>query len=156
MSQAGLTKIGITSLPKEVPTSFLTDFGIAVPSAHVLDIVGGPGIATSAAGNVVTITNTSVATPTTFHTDSGDAITAAGAITFHGLNGLTFSGAGATVTGILAAIPNSALTNSSVTVTAGTGLTGGGTVALGGSITLNATATGPVLDYTLSFLLGGM
>lgn len=33
-------------------------------------------------------------------------------------------------------VPNSALTNNSVTVTAGTGMSGGGTVALGGSVTL--------------------
>jgi hypothetical protein len=37
----------------------------------------------------------------------------------------------------LASIPNSSLANSSVTYTAGAGLTGGGTVALGGSATLN-------------------
>lgn len=37
----------------------------------------------------------------------------------------------------LNAIPNSSLTNSSVTYTAGAGLTGGGTVALGASATLN-------------------
>ncbi|MBI2086008.1 MerR family DNA-binding transcriptional regulator, partial [Candidatus Daviesbacteria bacterium] len=39
-------------------------------------------------------------------------------------------------TNTLTNIPNSALTNPSVTVTAGTNLTGGGTVALGGSVTL--------------------
>lgn len=37
----------------------------------------------------------------------------------------------------LSAIPNSSLTNSSVTVTAGNGLTDGGSVALGSSVTLN-------------------
>lgn len=43
------------------------------------------------------------------------------------------------------AIPNAALTNSSVTVNAGTGLTGGGAVALGASITLtNAGVTSAV------------
>ena len=40
----------------------------------------------------------------------------------------------------LASIPNASLTNSSVTVTAGAGLTNGGTVALGSSITLNVGA----------------
>ena len=35
------------------------------------------------------------------------------------------------------AVPNSALTNSSITVTAGTGLSGGGSVSLGSSVTLN-------------------
>lgn len=36
-------------------------------------------------------------------------------------------------------VPNAALTNSSVTVNAGTGLNGGGTVSLGGSTTINLT-----------------
>jgi len=40
----------------------------------------------------------------------------------------------------LGSIPNSSLTNSSVTVTAGAGLVNGGTVALGSSITLNVGA----------------
>jgi len=40
----------------------------------------------------------------------------------------------------LGSIPNSSLTNSSVTYTAGAGLTGGGTVALGGSATLTVGA----------------
>ena len=40
----------------------------------------------------------------------------------------------------LSAIPNSSLTNSSVTVTAGSGLTDGGSVALGSSVTLNVGA----------------
>jgi hypothetical protein len=43
-----------------------------------------------------------------------------------------FSGSGASLT----SIPNAALTNSSVTVTAGTGMSGGGAVSLGGSVTL--------------------
>jgi len=44
-----------------------------------------------------------------------------------------FHGSGANIT----SIPNSGLTNSSVTVTAGTGLSGGGSVALGSSVTIN-------------------
>jgi hypothetical protein len=39
-------------------------------------------------------------------------------------------------------VGNSQLASNSITVTAGTGLTGGGTVALGGAITLNATGSG--------------
>lgn len=46
-------------------------------------------------------------------------------------------------------IPNSALTNSVVTVTAGSGLGGGGTVALGGTITLSA------LTQTEIYVTGG-
>lgn len=52
----------------------------------------------------------------------------------------------------LAAVPNSALANSSVTVSAGSGLSGGGAVGLGGSVTVNAalavnSQTGP--SYTV-------
>jgi hypothetical protein len=50
--------------------------------------------------------------------------------------GITISG----TTLQLASIPNSSLANSSVTYTAGAGLTGGGTVALGGSATLTVGA----------------
>jgi hypothetical protein len=141
MSQAGVASSSVTVNPS-IPTSFPTNLGTAVPIANTLNVLGGSGITTSAVGNTITITNTAVATPTTFNTDSGSALTSANAITFHGTNGLTFSGAGSTVTGNLSAIPNSALANSSITVTAGTGLTGGGTVSLGGTITLNATASG--------------
>ena len=42
----------------------------------------------------------------------------------------------------LAGIPNSSLSNSGVTVTAGTGMTGGGTVALGATVNLAITAGG--------------
>ena len=50
----------------------------------------------------------------------------------------TASGINITATTLaLAAIPNASLTNSSVTYTAGAGLTGGGAVALGASATLN-------------------
>jgi len=41
----------------------------------------------------------------------------------------------------LSAVPNSSLANSSVTVSAGNGLSGGGAVALGGSTTLNSAVT---------------
>ena len=44
------------------------------------------------------------------------------------------------ITGLWTSIPNSALANSSVTVTAGNGLANGGSVSLGGSVTLNVGA----------------
>lgn len=58
-------------------------------------------------------------------------------ITFNPSTGLLtstgFSGSGA----LLTSIPNGGLVNSSITVTAGTGMSGGGSVSLGGSVTLN-------------------
>lgn len=59
----------------------------------------------------------------------------------------TFSGSGANLT----SIPNAALSNSSVTVTAGTGLSGGGSVSLGSSVTLtNAGVTSIVAGTNIS------
>ena len=129
-------------------SSFVEDFGIAAPVAGVIKISGGAGITTSGAGNIITITNTGIATNLTFNTDSTPATSSGGVITFNGSGGLLFSGSGSTVTGTLAAIPNASLANSSVTVTAGTGLTGGGSVALGGTITLNATGSGTVTNVS--------
>lgn len=69
----------------------------------------------------------------------GGTSTFAGAMTVNGAatltNGLTVTGAVNLPNG---AISNAELENSSVTVTAGTGLLGGGNVALGGTVTLSA------------------
>ena len=59
-------------------------------------------------------------------------ISASGAVT-----GASFTGAHSGSGAGLTSIPNAALTNSSVTVTAGTGMSGGGAVSLGGTVTLN-------------------
>lgn len=48
----------------------------------------------------------------------------------------------------LTSIPNSALTNNSITVTAGEGLGGGGTVALGGTVVLSANTDGTTITST--------
>jgi hypothetical protein len=54
MSQAGV--LNVTENNPSIPTEFVTNSGIAVPLANTLDILGGVGITTSGAGNVVTIT----------------------------------------------------------------------------------------------------
>ncbi len=92
---------------------------------------------------------TSVTAQNTFATMS---INGVAVIADNAVDTLTFassSGAGLNITGdagsdtitfALGGIPNSSLTNSSVTVTAGNGLTDGGSVSLGGSTTLNVGA----------------
>lgn len=61
-----------------------------------------------------------------------------------GSGGVTVSGVPITTSGTIAiglsAVPNASLANSSVTITAGAGLTDGGSVSLGGSTTLNVGA----------------
>lgn len=56
MSQSGILKIRDKILPPDVPTSFITDSGTAIPLANIIEILGGAGVATSGFGNVVTIT----------------------------------------------------------------------------------------------------
>jgi hypothetical protein len=54
LSQGGILNY-VASTPS-IPTSFSTDAGTAIPVANLLQILGGEGIDTSAAGNIITIT----------------------------------------------------------------------------------------------------
>ena len=128
-------------------------------SGDIQDVLGGSGLtaSTSANGDVITL-NIGQGTGIQVNADSielnhlgledltdpnADRIffwdDSAGASKF--LTVSTASGINITDTTLqLGSIPNSSLTNSGVTVTAGAGLTDGGAVALGASITLNVGA----------------
>ena len=54
MSQAGI--LDVESANPQIPTSFTTDSGTAIPLANDLEILGGDGITTSASGKTVTVT----------------------------------------------------------------------------------------------------
>lgn len=56
MSQAG--PLNEVEVNPEIPTIFITDSGIAIPSANTLEILGGTGITTSGSGNIITISLT--------------------------------------------------------------------------------------------------
>ena len=125
-------------------------------SGDIQDVLGGAGLtaSTSANGDVITL-NVGQGTGIQVNADSVE-------LNHLGLEDLTDPGADRiffwddsagvsawlatdSATGIrisgttlqLSSIPNASLTNSSVTVTAGNGLTDGGSVALGSSVTLN-------------------
>jgi len=76
--------------------------------------------------------NTKLGNASTDNVSITGSVVSTGPVTAQSFSG-SFSGSGAQITNI----PNSGLVNSSVTVTAGTGLADGGLVALGGSVTLN-------------------
>ena len=154
-----------------VPTSFVTDSGTATPSSNVLTVVGANGITTSGSGSTLTVNLTNPVTVPRGGTgqtsltqngvvygngSSAAGITAAGTngqvllaatgsapafATLTGSNGITFTTGANSLQISNTSIPNSALQNSSITINTTGIITGGGTVSLGGSLTLNANAT---------------
>jgi hypothetical protein len=118
----GLGSVATQTAPSGTSSQLLANNGTGgfnnVTVGTGLSYSGGT-LSTSAGGGTVTQVNTSGS-----------------------VNGITLTGGPITTTGTvtlggtLGSIANSQLSNSSVTVTAGTGLSGGGTVSLGGSTTL--------------------
>ena len=97
MSQEGILSL---SANPSIPTSFVTDSGIAVPVANVLNIFGGNDITTAGAGNTVTISFTGTITG-----NSGGPLSPAGgnwnifgASVAAGTTPVTTAGAGSTLT----------------------------------------------------------
>jgi hypothetical protein len=88
-----------------------------------------PVVTVNAKGLVTSVTTSAVSIPS-------------GALTFTGdVTGSGTTGASTALTIATGAVTNLKLANSAVTVTAGTGLSGGGAVSLGGTITLTNTIT---------------
>jgi hypothetical protein len=56
VSQAGPLTNHSGSVPSDVPITFVTNSGDATAVSNVIEILGGSGITTSGAGNVITIT----------------------------------------------------------------------------------------------------
>lgn len=54
MSQSGI--ISVTGSNPNIPTTFVTDSGNAIPAANILNVLGAGGTTTSGAGNTITIT----------------------------------------------------------------------------------------------------
>ena len=108
-----------------------------VTAATYGDATHVPQIAVNAQGQITSASNVTI-------TGSSGVTSVSGTGTVNGitLSGTVTSTGNLTLAGTLSGIANSQLNNNSVTVTAGTGLSGGGTVALGGSITLTNSSPG--------------
>ena len=115
------------------------NYVLTADSAQASGVKWAPATAVSS----VTVTDDTTTNATVYPTwaagtSGAQAMTVSSTkITFNPSTGLLtstgFSGSGA----LLTSIPNGGLVNSSITVTAGTGMSGGGSVSLGGSVTLN-------------------
>ncbi|MFZ0991554.1 MAG: hypothetical protein WAN29_06585, partial [Candidatus Sulfotelmatobacter sp.] len=114
-----------------IPTGGVTNSLLANPSITVQAGSGLSGGGTVALGGTVTLTNASPS--------SGGTVTSIS--TGAGLTGGPISKTG-TISIPAGGITNSMLTDSSIKVLAGSGLSGGGTVALGGSVTLSSNISG--------------
>lgn len=90
------------TLTGSVPTQFVGNVGVAVPSVGVLNIVGTGALSTTAAGNTVTIGFAGGSPLQTLTGNTGGAISpTAGNINVVGTNVITTSGAGSTLTASL-------------------------------------------------------
>ncbi len=127
---AGLTGGPITQTGTiSIPSAGVTNAMLANNSINVVAGSGLSGGGSVALGGSVTLSNAA----------SGGTVTSVN--TGAGLTGGPITQTG-TISIPSAGVANSMLANSSIKVVAGTGLSGGGTVALGGTVTLNNTASG--------------
>ena len=173
-SQPNITTLaGVTSIGASGSTTLTGTLSTATQNSVTtmtgLTSLGTAGVTTTAAGNfVITGCLTVNGTTTTINNTIQETTEYVQTIDATTVRAVTLGNTGATLTGTLStasqtnitavgtltagaigtgftAIPNSALANSSITVTAGTGMSGGGAVSLGGTVTLtNAGVTSAV------------
>ena len=125
-----------------VATSYTEDSGTAIPSAGVLQVVGGTGVNTAGSGNTITI-NAASAVPLTFTEDTGTAVPSANDIIMAGGTGIATSGAGHTVT-----IATSGIVATSYTEDAGSAIPSVGVLKIVGGTGISTAGAGNTVTIT--------
>ena len=140
---AGLTGGAITKTGTiAIATGGVTNAMLATPSITVTPGAGLSGGGTVALGGTITLTNSAPSSGGTVTSVATGAGLTGGAITKTGTIAIATGG-----------VTNAMLASPSITVTPGAGLSGGGTVALGGTITLTNSA--PSLGGTVTSVASG-
>jgi hypothetical protein len=159
--------MALSDLPASIPNSQLANSSITVAAGTGISVSGSP----VSLGGTVTITNTQPYVDSSRASHIADTAKTAGNIAFNhvgagtnanalliGTGGSLGTSGSGTITatavpasGITGSISNGQLANSSLTVTAGAGMSGGGSVALGNSLTLtNAGVTSIIAGTGIS------
>lgn len=95
-SAPGVTDVVQIDLTTDVADTYRTTTGDATPAANIIQIIGTNGIATTGAGNIVTIDGSGAAAQMTFREDGATtAVSLANSINMIGGVGLTTTGNGA-------------------------------------------------------------
>jgi len=131
MSQAGILNTSGGPVPPIVATSYVTDAGIAVPAANILNVLGGNNIGTTGVGNTITINVNDTTNHAVQIGNASGSLTSIGV----GTNGQVLIGA----TGADPAFANLTSPDNSITFT-----TGANSLALSvtGGTTVGKTITG--------------
>ena len=140
ITSSGTIALGLSNVPNSVLANSSMTFNVPTGGDPVVSLGGTFNIISS--NSSVTISgNSSTDTIDLTVGDSVNTYVTGGTFTSGTLSlGLNDGSSAQDITGLWSSIPNAALSNSSLTVTAGNGLANGGSVSLGGSVTLNVGA----------------
>ena len=140
ITSSGTIALGLSNVPNSVLVNSSMTFNVPTGGDPVVSLGGTFNIISS--NSSVTISgNSSTDTIDLTVGDSVNTYVTGGTFTSGTLSlGLNDGSSAQDITGLWSSIPNAALSNSSLTVTAGNGLANGGSVSLGGSVTLNVGA----------------
>lgn len=128
---------GAVSLEDTVVKTVTTDSGALTPSSHGFSIVGGEGMDVTHTSTTITVAGEDAST-----TNKGVAL----------FSSDNFDVSSGTVTIKDGGVANAELANSSVTVTAGSGLSGGGAVSLGGTVVVDVSVDDSTIEIVTDSL----
>ncbi len=153
MSQSGL--LDVAGSNPQIPTSFVTDSGVAIPIGNVLEILGGTNVTTSGSGNTVTIDVSGTFAETITGNDLVALSPVAGNWNIFGAGNIITSGSGNTLTATLTGLtPRAVQLGATSTTLAQSNLGQNGQVLIGATGANPAFASLTSIGGTVTFTSG--